>query len=219
MERLKKPSELCQPDERNLAFVVLDPEAADGIRPSTPEDRFLEMEALALPAGLPEHITDAFTATRNLWLYGWFHWPFYSFAEMHAYQCIEIALRHRAAQEEKAGRLQPTKRRLTFAKLLQIAVKDGWITDQGFERFRQVEARRREHEQEMLANGWFDQPLPTLSPKEYSERLARIIPEWRNLHAHGEAPTANLFGVTLRTLSWARDIIIQLFAPVSAEPG
>ena len=221
MEKLKTPSELCEADSRNLFFVVMDPKAKDGTRASVVADRYIEMEALALPPTIPERIANPFVIAQNLWMYGWFHWPFYALAGFHAYRCMETALRFREDAEIRSNRLSPlTKgRHRSFRNLFEIAVRQGWIRDTGFEHFHRLDERREQYEENMRDLGWIGAAKTAQSPTAYSTRLATSVPQLRNIHAHGDAPIALLFGDTRLALELARDLIIQVVLPVGSEPG
>ena len=218
MERLKKASELCEPDRRNLTFAILDTKAPEGIRPPTAGDRHIEMAALELPPGLPEASISSFAVARNVWLYGWFHWPFYAVAQFLAYRCIEEALRQREAHEVKEGRLEASTSRRPLKMLCQIAVNTGWLTDVSFEHFRRMGARRRELESKYLAIGWLDEPTGPPAPNEYARILAENIPHFRNVHAHAGAPTVQLHMESRLILELARDAISQVLLPLKGKP-
>ncbi len=209
MEVLKRPEQLCRPDPRNRLFVVMDPRTPGGTRPSTVEDRYMEMAALELPAGIPERIASAFAIARNLWTYGWFYWPFYALAGFQAYRCIEAALFMRYQSEsDKNARAKSGKPALKA--LLRMAIDKAWIKDEGFHHFRDLAERRRYYEEIVSEIRGLPPPDDTRSPTEYSEQLARKIPAARNLHAHANAPTTVLFGRTRLDLELARDVIVQV---------
>jgi hypothetical protein len=219
MEALKKPQDLCEPDRRNQYFVVLDQTVPGGVRPSTAEDRYLEMEALDLPGHIPEYIASAFAVARNLWMYGWFYWPFYALAGFQAHRCIEAALRDRHERGHPTELEGTPEKSPGLERLIRAAIKDGWIRDEGFEHYRRLKKARQEQEELFRELGWLSGDLPTRSPTEYSEILARTIPYLRNQHAHGKGPLADLFGHTRLELELARDIIVQVYAPEESAPS
>ena len=216
MEQLKKPQELVEPDPRNHAFVVLDQAVAGGVRPSSAEDRYLEMEALDLPQHIPVDIASAFAVARNLWMYGWFHWPFYALAGFQAHRCIEAALRRRYEREQSTKGLAG-KKGPPLKALLRTAIDKGWIRDDGFEHYRRLEAQRRKQEESLGELGWLPGDAPIRSPTQYSEILARNIPYLRNQHAHGDGPLALLFNQTRLDLELARDVILQVIVADDKE--
>lgn len=211
MEYLKKPDETYEPDRRNRLFVTLDPSHPDGVRPQTVEDRYAEMAALELPAHIPEYISSAFAVARNLWMYGWFHWPFYALASSQAYQCVEAALRDRYEQERPSPVPSQSRKSPGLERLFREAIKKGWIKDEGFEHYQRLRKRREEQEDLYRDLGWLSGEVPARSPTEYSEILARSMPYLRNQRAHGRGPLAMLFGHTRLELELTRDIILQVY--------
>jgi len=178
---------------------VLDPEV--GVRPMTIEDHWRDIDALALHDGVPTSIRVHFDTARNLLLHSWFVFRFQQVAEMHAYASVELALRWRAGL-----RLRRSKKDLKV--LLGCAVREGWIRDDDFRKFREVADRRAEYEEmEALATG--GEPHPNGSEgKWYVRVLSNLLPKFRNKLAHGSAMMAPS---GKRTLALCCDLINQLF--------
>jgi hypothetical protein len=97
-----------------------------------------------VPAPIREH----FNTGKNLLLYAWFVYRFIPVAELHAYSTVEMALRERAKLEGRPERLDRKGRAVPwkFSELLQMAVKERWIVDDGFT----VVRRRREANAELF---------------------------------------------------------------------
>lgn len=206
MERLKALSEITQPDARNLAFVRFDASAPDGLRPMTLEDIHAAAAALELDTGAPEGIASAFAVARNIWLYGWFVWPFYTIASFEAYRCIEMALRVRCRNE---GLLKNPARPPSLKALMQIAINQGWLADADIEHHRRLEERRQDYSDLMAESGVQQTPR---APDEYVRLLATTMPNLRNAHAHADALSFGIHSWALLSLELARDIINKLFS-------
>src|SRR5260221_12172674 len=120
MEELKPLTEVLAPDPRQLAFVLLD-NASGMSRPLELSDLYTEAEKLVLHENVPEPVRYHFENARNLLVYAWYHYPFNSLAMFHAFIAVEKALKIRANNP-----------RAMLGKLLPMAVKQGWIKDEGF---------------------------------------------------------------------------------------
>lgn len=101
MEPFKRLADLTQADPRNQLWVVLDPSIPGGTRPITVADEYAEMAYLELPPSVPDDIRQHFAAVRMLWVYGWFYYPFYTWAGFHAAACAESALRRKLGSAEE----------------------------------------------------------------------------------------------------------------------
>lgn len=214
METLKALSEISEPDSRNLHFVKPDGNAPDGVRPMTLEDIHGAVAALELGTNVPEGIASAFAVARNIWLYGWFVWPFYSVASFEAYRCIEMALRVRCRNE---GLLKNPARPPGLKPLMQIAIDQGWLVDADIEHHQRLEARRQGYDDMMVALGYPTPPLP--APHKYVHILAETMPALRNAHAHADTLSFGVHSSGLLSLELARDIINKLFRSHDGEPS
>ena len=151
---LRTPSTVYRPDSRSprLSFLTN--------QPLTVEYQHKAVVEIVLHQCVPEDIRIQFETTRNLYLYAWFVYRFYPVAELHAYTCLEFALRARFADEllvaqikeleskinkfEALGKKPPSKimARLDKIKqrkfgpglgeLLTYAVKEGFLKDENF---------------------------------------------------------------------------------------
>ena len=98
MEQLKHIGSLFEPDERFRGYGIRNHETGE-TRPVEIEDLQAEAPGLLLPEHVPVSIRDAFTTVLNLWLYGWFHYPFCTMAHVHGLLLVEPAARNRAVRE------------------------------------------------------------------------------------------------------------------------
>lgn len=187
------------PDPRYVSRTVLDPKV--GVRAMTLEDHWRDVEAFALHEGVPRSIRVHFDTARNLMLYSWLVYRFHPVAELHAFSSVEYALNRRAGTAPH--RIGPG-----FKRLLQRAVSEGWIHDDGFRHYRQIAARREEavpEEAEVL--GMEEVVRPKV--QSYVETLVETLPFLRNELAHG---SAHLAPSGKRTLALCCDLIDQVFS-------
>ena len=78
---MKPLAELCKPDRRQHGTV------------GTAADYHALLEALVLIDAVPDDVRTQFDVARNLMLYGWFVYEFYTVSSDHAYKCLELGLR------------------------------------------------------------------------------------------------------------------------------
>ncbi len=206
METFKALSDITQPDPRNLHFSKFDESAQDGLSPITLADIHQAMANLELGSNVPEGITSAFTVARNIWLYGWFVWPFYSVGEFEAYRCIEMALRVRCRTEQL---LEDPKHPPGLRGLMQIAIDRRWLVDADIEHCRRLEESRQAYEDIEAAIG--GQQRPPAAADSYVRLIANTMPNLRNAHVHADALSFTTSSSALLPLQLARDIINKLF--------
>lgn len=79
-ERLRPPEYVGEPDPRSTVYVRID--RTDGTsRPMELADHHELISAYALHEGVPHEIVVHFETARNVYLYAWFVYRFYSVAE------------------------------------------------------------------------------------------------------------------------------------------
>jgi hypothetical protein len=118
MEVLKPLSELTDPDQRNLYFVVTDSSSA-ARRLSLQEIHGIA-SSVTLHEGVPEAVRSHFSQAQNLAVYSWFHYPFNVTSQLLAFISVEFALRHRFKSDD------------SFKNLIARAVNEGLIRGSGF---------------------------------------------------------------------------------------
>src|SRR2546421_5178696 len=91
MESLKEYSEVIKADPRQEIFVLCN-DATGEMRRIDLKDYHDEAKQLILHDGVPEKVRYHFENARNLLVYSWFHYPFNSLAQFHAYIAVEAAL-------------------------------------------------------------------------------------------------------------------------------
>ncbi len=214
MEKLKELDKLTAPDPRHEAFVALVLSVQEGIqqvttRQLTAADRHESMAALELPEYVPETVRSAFAVTRNLWLYGWLCWPFYTLASFHAILSLDLALAIRIVPIDKlaAGAWTPS-----LSAMLKQAIESGWVTDAGIahaNRLRERSARMREELPEELFGASPD--LWQESPQRYCRILLETLPGMRDDFAHPKSYWHGVPGSSFLIIENVHGLIEQLF--------
>lgn len=194
MESLKKYEEISQKDPRQDFFCIIN--LADGTtRKRTLEDFYNRAEKIRLHDGVREEIRSHFETARNL-IYSWFYYPFNVTAELCAYTSVEYALKIKNGNS-------PSK--VSFKNLLQKAVDQKWICDEGFLHVK----RRRENMRAYLKSlpPEFRAPQSPMLD-EYCRNLTKSLPFLRNELAHGSSMLHEHGAMTVQICA---DLINQLF--------
>lgn len=118
MEALKPLSELTDPDERNLYFVVTD--RSGSARTLSLQGIHDVVSEIVLHDGVPEPVRSHFSQAQNLAVFSWFHYPFNVTSQLLAFVSVEFALRYRFECKDR------------FKNLIARAVREGLIKDSGF---------------------------------------------------------------------------------------
>ena len=139
------------------------------------------ISAIKLNEAVPENVQQHFENARNAWLYSYFAYNLLSTAVLTVHTAAEAALKAKA----KVEGYSPKKK---LSDLMDIALKERWIVDQGFS----VTASRVRHwedHREMLRLIGAPDCGPFVEPEDdqvYSRRLVEAIRQIRNSLAHGE---------------------------------
>jgi hypothetical protein len=195
MESLKKFDEICQKDPRQDFFCIIN--YADGTtRKRTLEDFYKRAEKIRLHDGVPEKIRSHFETARNLIIYSWFYYPFNVTAELCAYTSVEFALKIKDGGSSS---------KISFKKLLQKAVAQKWIFDEGFSHVKRKRENMRAYN-ETLPKEFKTHESPMLD--EYCRNLTKSLPYLRNELAHGSSMLHEQGAFTVQICA---DLINQLF--------
>jgi hypothetical protein len=220
-EVLRGPDFICEPDPRSRMWVRIDRTAGTS-RAVELTDHHHDVSAFSLHAEVPKDVAVQFDVARNLYLYAWFVYRFYTVAEHHSLAVLEFALRDRLKDEIRQGKLRNGSKPPMLRALLKYAVGQGIIKNQGFERWRrrgEINSRARVEEEkfrEMSENN-LPETLCDESEIEVTEEdlnwdfanvLVDVLPYIRNEYAHG---TTNLHNLTLQTIQVVSEIINQLY--------
>lgn len=172
METLKQLEEITASDERNLYFLVT--ETGGHARRLTLEDIYEHVSSIKLNPEVPDSIKSHFAQAQNLAVYSWYYYPFNVTSQFMGFVSVEYALQIKSGKDS------------SFKHLIQLAVKEGWIHDNGFSI-----AKLRED------NG-----------RSYVETLIEVMPSLRNTLAHG---SDMLHNNALASLRICAEFINQLF--------
>jgi hypothetical protein len=211
METIKPLSELTEPDRRHNYVVVIDPAAPGHRRPLTLEDQYSKIAHLELSGDVPEAVRSAFSVASMLWIHGWFYWPFYTLSSLHAYLCLDMALAIRIAKAD--GITDPRWHTPSLTKMLERAINERWIVDDGIAHARRAKERAKQ-EIEAWPEEWRDKLAPNPweeSDQRYCEILLDVIPKLRNALAHPNSYWHDGYGSPVLDLENVHGMIQQLF--------
>lgn len=195
MEQLKGLAEIQEPDSRHQAFVKIDRESGQFVSMRL-EDYYQWISTINLKSTVPEDIQGYFETVKNVFLYGWFVYPFYAIATFLSDTAVEMALRRRFQREDPRGKW-------SLRKLLKEACVRRLIRDEGFPSVQ----RQREY----LAAGAADPEDAHSEPGDYTSILTDSLPRLRNSFAHPKSQTILVPGQAAATLTVASEVINQLF--------
>ena len=119
---MKALTEILNPDVRQAALVTLD---IGGWRPMEVRDCHRPLESILVMDAVPEAVRKQFDIARDLMLYGWFVYEFYTVAVQQAYACLEFGLRE-ACKKVNNGE-NPCEKKKGLACYITWAEKNGLI--------------------------------------------------------------------------------------------
>jgi hypothetical protein len=142
MEPVKPLDQFFEPDPRMTMFVVR-PIGSSDFRAANVSDHYGDLEGLDLNPGVPEPVVSYINVIKNLYLYGWLCYPFFTVCHTHSAMAVEMALRlkmpNTTGMEDKR----------TLRPLLEMAVVKGLIKDSGFPSLPAKEAAARQFYEEL----------------------------------------------------------------------
>lgn len=205
-DSMKPLNQITEPDERQKFFAI------------SLDDLYEELRGTTIGSGAPSRVRELFNTARDLSLYSWFVYDFHPIAELIGFLALEAALRARAEKEK------PALAKKKLRAIMNHAVTEGWITEEGIIRRRDIARARvqnrkvREAIERMQQAGVDTEPMEEPSEEEITKeaREMNIIKsvcdaaiDLRNAMAHGE----NLLSQhSHRRLRMTADLINQLFA-------
>ncbi|MBI4005513.1 MAG: hypothetical protein HY356_02490 [Gammaproteobacteria bacterium] len=206
---LKNMENICESDPRNKLF------SEYGL-----ENHHKSISRYILKKTVPEDVAIQFETSKNLYLYAWFVYRFYPVAELHAFTCLELALKERYRDEFKD--IGKDVEWLGLKKLLMHAIKQGHIKNEGFQVWHESAQRRARfrHEIEMMKE-MEDKGLTEMIVNDsefeiqgvdrnmdYIKVLQETLPAIRNHYAHG---SKTLHNQVLGTIQIVSEIINQIY--------
>lgn len=191
-------------------------------------DYHAQVAVLVLNKAVPEDVLLHFETAKNLFLYGWFVYRFYTVADHQALGALELALRIRYEKEIPKS-YYPRSKFATLKPLLRYAIDKGYLRHERFRRWNeQAEMRaqsryRLEKIQEMQERG-LDRIELDYSDIEvidedrnwaYLENVLEGLSETRNSHAHG---STSVYSPSVATIELVAEVVNQLFPVDNSFP-
>ncbi|MBM4923831.1 hypothetical protein HYO37_22480 [Vibrio parahaemolyticus] len=185
------------------------------------EEWHRNLAEISLNKNTPQEVKQLFENAKNIALYTYFSYRLHQSAETIAYSALEQALKLKFEQEQNNINFKKKSKRLE--QYMDIALEQGWITNEGYESSRNIAAGRVEQRKvlEIIKSQVLEEgvaiPVPEPSESEILEEMRTMRVAENRLHAgrhvrnylaHGNrglAPTA--FG----TLTCIAEEINQLF--------
>ena len=170
------------------------------------EEYYNKVSDISLNNVVPQEIRGHFDIAKNLMLYSWFVRRFKHVAELHAFSSVEFAIR------TKIKITRPDKSRIKNLKpLLEYAIMQKWIIDDGFPEI--VKKRKQREEQKTMIEDEIGITYSNYNEirndvQRLSKTLINLLPTLRNDFAHGSNTMLNSY---LDILNTCRHIINQLF--------
>lgn len=194
-------------------------------------DYHRDVSSISLNDNVPREIVLQFETAKNLYLYGWFVWRFFTISEHHAFSCLELALRSCYKDTIPKQKYFPRSNEPGLKALLRYAMDRGDIKNEEFETWRRItfnKARSRyKHKriQEMIDKNLdqielnYDEVAICEEDKNwnYVQMLSEILPKQRNEHAHGSR-AVNMFHGPLDTLRIVSEVINQIYSNKLSPP-
>lgn len=213
---LRSVDTVCKPDRRRKTTSFLTNQSF------TVQDQHDAVAKYILHNGVPHDIRIQFETTKNLYLYAWFVCRFYPVAKLHAYTCLELALRERFESEVVAFRKKKRKSKPCLNELLSYAVENGYLKNENFEVWRhrtEMNARQRteieaveEMERLRLNEIYIDETKCEIKDEDrnhdYLATLVETMPWLRNHYAHG---TQSFDNQALGTIQLVSEVINQIY--------
>ena len=182
-------------------FVMVDT-TTGVIRDMTVDDHYGYLQGLDLNAAVPESVVSYLNIVKNLYLYGWLCYPFFTVCQTHAAMAVELALRLRMPLT--TGK----EDRRTLRPLLEAAIANNLIRDAGFPSLveKQAEAEPMEEESDRATGHTI-----VIQPTPYVELLLEFLPKLRNHFAHPHDSWIITPAMALEPIRLAVEIINQLW--------
>ena len=205
MEKLKEFQKLLEPDPVQNEILLYDHESGT-YNKLTLEDIHSYAESIYLEDSVPGHIREHFERAKNLLVYSWFVFSFAMTAQLHAYICVELALRSKG-----------NNRKSTFSTLLKAALQSKSIVDSEFS---MPETIRKEKIVKVGPEEWniVDQLLSSEYSDDqlYSRTVLENLRKLRNKLAHG-SNEVNDGG--FQSVKLCAEVINQIFSTGAVSPN
>lgn len=194
---LKQFQDIFEVDERNRAFVKINPQTGE-LAKLTLAEHYESIASLALPAFVSEDVCKLYERGRNALLYAWFAYELTPVAQQQAFASLEVSLRRRALLERET----PFKKNPSLGVLLDLAIQKGWIADEKF-----LDEELPAIQQTTKYDGKF-----LKHSKKVVLQAKKLITGPRNSIAHGE-PFLLPPGIAMESFQLCRSLIRQIEQP------
>jgi hypothetical protein len=223
-DQLRLPHRVGMPDSRVEAFVTVDLTTGER-RQRTISDQYEAIASFVLNDHVPTHVTIHSETAKNLYLYAWFVYRFYSVAEQQALATLEFALREKfrdfVATEIKK---HPRAMEPGLGKLMKHAISGKFVANERFSTLDEWAQRRSkaryqfqkcEEARRAGLNQWVEDDSEIVVTQEDIEFdwlgiFVKSIPPVRNDYAHG---SRTLRSDVTHTFEIVSEIINQVYTP------
>lgn len=196
MEEFSSLDAVMQPDERMLCFVRHDPMTGK-TRPPELKDHYESVSSIVLDDSVPDDIHNQFNIAKNVLLYTWFEYSFYSVATLQAFTTLEYALRERLGVDV-LDKLKKQRKRGLHA-YIEYSIEQGWIKNEDFSAWHRAPMLRAtqkymlqkiremgEKGLESIEVNYEEVEVPDINTVDYLSIPLDTVNKIRNWHAHGE---------------------------------
>jgi hypothetical protein len=207
---MKKLEEMTEPDFLSTAWGTFNPDGT--ARNMVLADFHRHADAIRISEAAPEPVRTYMEATKTLYAYGWFYYPFFTLSVFIATTAVEMALRLKLQKgPNDHSRLKA---------LFDEGIRKGLLKDEGFP------SREAVRENSAAMFGENEEPpetLPSGESRSYTEKVAEVMRHFRNVFAHPSGHWILPPGPAVNFLVLAGEVINQLWpgkAPdLAGNPG
>jgi hypothetical protein len=199
METMKKLTDMTEPDHRSIGFAVANFSQGTS-RSITLVDFYKDAENIEISKAAPEGVRSYMEATKTLFAYGWFYYPFFTLSAFMATTAVEMALKLRLQSRPD----DPSK----LKSLFDQAIRDGLLRDEGFPSWGAFQADSAEVPGDGVKSA---QSSTRKAGPSYTESVAQLLRHFRNTFAHPRDHWIMLPGQSIEFLILAAGIINQLW--------
>jgi len=218
-ELLRTPDNICKHDIRNDPGRDL---SEYGLEPFSLEKHHQEIDQFTLVDSVPEKIIIQFETAKNIYLYAWYVYRFFTVAEHQALTCLELSLREKLLGEVPKS-YYPRSEKPMLRTLLRYAIENKLIKNEGFSAWHEAAEKRAisryniEQIEKMSKEGlerievdYFNiAVLDEDKDFQYVDNLKAGLVNHRNAYAHG---TTMLHNYSLGTFRVVTEIINQVYS-------
>lgn len=180
---------------------ILKPDSRMGVKCEDNEDSYVGLsyhhERVAshvLSSKTPNTVLSQFNVSKNVLLYAYFSYNFYTVASQHAYSVLELALRERT-DATGCGNIKKIE---GMFKLVSHAIDQGWVKNEDFSAYHEapylkvkkeyVRKKTLEMEEKGLGEitlNYDEVEVPSDNNINYLDTIKQHLNKIRNLYAHG----------------------------------